>query len=372
MSDIAFQLTPLDYAHKQIERHFETLILSGQLKAGERLKTTAALAQEFKVTKNTIQKSLAELTRRGLLTRAQKRGTTVSQSACSNVLGVIFGMEDLINPDHAFWGALLSAIEKAAVKAGWTCKPYFGFGEYRFDRVLRELETDQAAGKLRAVVGLSNSGPLSDWMTASCRLPCTHLSAVVDMDYAGFVRQGLGYLVAHQRRHLAIVSNGDPRVPAAVTAAQTESGARAHRDFSVTAPTVGRASGCTTTLQLFQDAQSRPDALLVLDDRACEGAVKALQQLGLRIPQDVALLSWAARNVEIFSPVPITTIEFDLAEAAAVLVTDLQNQIAGRPRQRAGVSLALRPGLSCGEPPTETANCPAWRMEACTLPAPCA
>ena len=353
--DTMFEVTPIDFAYKQIERHIESLILTGKLKPGSRLETTEKLAKKFKVTKNTIQKSLVSLTRRGLLTRSQKRGTLVSQSARCQTRGVVFGMDDLMNPNHAFWSALFKELEKEGGKAGWNCKPYLGFGDSRFDRILRELDADIAEGKLKAIVGLSGSGPLNNWLEKTCQVPWTTIPMSAEFDNRGFTLTGINYLLELGRRNITIMSNGyDSIISESIDSmkGQIPPGCK----FDITEAAVGRTAGYEFTKKLFTQRRTKPDTLFMFDDRACEGAVKALLELGLRIPDDVAILSWAAKNVEIFSPVPISTIEFNPKEPALAIIADLMNQIEGQPRKRVSIKLELFPRNSCGENETAVKN----------------
>ncbi len=63
----------------QIEKHFETEIASGRLEPGSKIDSIRALAVTFKVNPNTIQKSLQELERNGLIYTDRTNGKFVTE-----------------------------------------------------------------------------------------------------------------------------------------------------------------------------------------------------------------------------------------------------------------------------------------------------
>lgn len=73
------QLTGSSAIYLQIQRHFETEIASGRLKPGEKIDSIRSLAVIFKVNPNTIQKSLQELERDGLIYTDRTNGKFVTE-----------------------------------------------------------------------------------------------------------------------------------------------------------------------------------------------------------------------------------------------------------------------------------------------------
>jgi len=91
------------------------------------------------------------------------------------------------------------------------------------------------------------------------------------------------------------------------------------------------------------------DSLLVLFDCACRGAQYALMQHGLRIPEDVALLTHSNRGAEIFSHIPLTRLEVDPEDFAREVILEITRKIAGERYEPTKVKAELIPGFSCGE-----------------------
>ncbi len=348
MNTPGFRVSPLDYPHKQIERHFEELIYSGKLKGGERLETTEELARRYGVTKNTVHKSLVSLTRRGLLIRSQKRGTLVKPGVCCRTIGIVVQVDDLINPNHVFWASLYKEIERIAQEESWNCKLYLGASNERLAETIRELERDIADGKIKAIVALSISGSLFNWLNNSCTVPWTLNSSSSSLDMRVFSETGISYLLSQGRKNICIVSNGLDKELKEVLG-RFDGDPSAGLKYHVTKACVGRIRGYELTKEIFASGERCHDAMFFFDDRACEGAVKAIFELGVGVPDEIAVLSWAASGVEIFSPVPISTVEYDIQEMADAIVKDLANQIEGRERVKPLIGFKLCPRASCGE-----------------------
>ncbi len=344
-----FQASPVNFIHKQIEKYFEDLIVSGKLKPGDRLEPTPEIARKLHVGPHTVQKSLASLTSRGFLVRSQKRGTLVNPSACCHTIGIIFGLDDFADPDNTFWFSLLKEIENAAEKSGWNCKVYLvGSNEKKFGDVIWEVEADIADGKIRAAIALSPGEHLYKWLEQGCAVPSSIVEDIVLYDYQGFIEEGIRYLLENGCRDVGVLYSGDKTMIAKILEHLKESKRMKGWNYNIAGSAVGRSAGYETAREIFKSHRTRFDALFIFDDRACEGVVVALLELGLRIPQDVALLSWANKGVEIFSPVPVTRLEFDTAEHAKALLDDLESQIEGRSRRKITMRATLIPGRSCG------------------------
>lgn len=65
--------------YQQIIEYFESEIGSGRLKPGQRIDSIRALALQFKVNPNTVQKSLNELERNKLIYTERTKGKFVSE-----------------------------------------------------------------------------------------------------------------------------------------------------------------------------------------------------------------------------------------------------------------------------------------------------
>jgi LacI family transcriptional regulator len=111
-----------------------------------------------------------------------------------------------------------------------------------------------------------------------------------------------------------------------------------------------RREGYETVHRIWETPGGKPDALLVANDSACAGALYALLELGVQIPEDVYLVTHANRGIDIFCHVPLTRLEVDPAEFAAAALAELVGKIRGEPASPAEPAVPrLVVGESCGE-----------------------
>ena len=93
------------------------------------------------------------------------------------------------------------------------------------------------------------------------------------------------------------------------------------------------------------------DAVFAASDLMAIGAIRALQECGLRVPKDVAVAGFDDIPTARFTNPPLTTVSQDINLAGEALVKALLAQVRGEPT----TSVLLQPQLvirrSCGSPP---------------------
>lgn len=96
-----------------------------------------------------------------------------------------------------------------------------------------------------------------------------------------------------------------------------------------------------------------PDAIFCASDSLAAGALDALHELGLRIPEDVAVVGFDNRYFSGYQRPPLTTIALPLYEMGSLAGELLLKAIQGEPSHRVihRVPCTLIKRLSCGAPP---------------------
>ena len=108
--------------------------------------------------------------------------------------------------------------------------------------------------------------------------------------------------------------------------------------------------GLRETTILMQQAVP-PTAIIAAGNRILVGVLKAVQQRGLRIPQDLSLISCDQTDLALLYPGPITLVDRDIREigrTAAQLLLERLGQSVADPAQRIIVPTRLILGGSCG------------------------
>ena len=89
-------------------------------------------------------------------------------------------------------------------------------------------------------------------------------------------------------------------------------------------------SGYDAVARMLDRRTKMPDAIFAFNDSLAIGALRALQDRGVRVPDDVAVAGIDNTTQGAFASPPLTTIAPDLEELAARAIDLLEDQIAGR------------------------------------------
>jgi LacI family transcriptional regulator len=92
-------------------------------------------------------------------------------------------------------------------------------------------------------------------------------------------------------------------------------------------------SGYKLTRQILA-GKDRPDALITANDNMAIGAYRAIHELGLRIPEDIAVASFNDISAAQFMNPPLTTVHLASEEIGETAVELLLEQVGGRELRR--------------------------------------
>lgn len=121
------------------------------------------------------------------------------------------------------------------------------------------------------------------------------------------------------------------------------------------------ATGYAETLELMA-LDNRPDAIFCANDMMALGCLDALHGLGLRIPEDVAVIGFDDREVAQYTRPPLTTLvlpQYQMGEMAAEMLIDLAAGLNPTPNQvkvecelveRESVALSVPSAMARAEP----------------------
>ena len=113
---------------------------------------------------------------------------------------------------------------------------------------------------------------------------------------------------------------------------------------------LGYAGGYEAAVRIL-NTTPRPTALFCDDDEAAIGAMKAIREAGLRIPDDIAVIGFDNIEVGAFAPVPLTTVAQPVEEVASLAVEMLFSRMNGADSGEVK-SVSVKPHLvvreSCG------------------------
>lgn len=260
-------------------------------------------------------------------------------AAARHLRGGRTGLIALVVPelDSPYFAELAAHFVDEAERQGWTLLVDQTRGDPGRERLL--LETDraqhvdgvvfspwgvdprtlQSAGRSVPVVLLGEQAPGKGW-------------DYVSVDSVAAAREATGHLIEGGRRRIAAI--GDQPQLANGTARQRLQGFRAALEQAAVEPAViaevtdlHRCSG-VQAMRRCLESDGALDAVFCFTDELALGAIRALHELGRRVPDDVAVVGLDDITDGRFSVPTLTTISPDKARLAAVALQRLAVRIA--------------------------------------------
>ncbi len=338
--------------YQQIAKHIEDRIISMDLREGERLPSTARLAKKYGVTPVTVQKSLQRLVELDLIDRSPKRGTFVKSHSISNTVGLIFGYNPSTE-ESPLYLRMLEHYNTYARQHNLNVKVYLDISS---DRALYDVRSDVTSGKIKSLVVLDSSDPLTDWLMEQKTIPWI---SPVTLDFHKSAKIGVEYLLEKGYREITMVSMLPEEVPYADWQEDlrnerrgAEEAIKSCSDAELEFVQWGNSeiAGYQKGKE-FLSSKKLPDAIFVHHDIVCRGFLLALAEQGIKVPDDIALLTHANIGCDFASPVKLSKVVFDPVAMVESSLSQLMSTEA-KPGQLVDmnpISPKIIPGISCGE-----------------------
>lgn len=273
----------------------------------------------------------------------------------TRLIGVM--VSHLHNP---FWADVVAGVDEQAARAGY--RVLFNTGnrvaaqEDRAIRALLELRVD----------GMVLAGPLTEsrlMVEAAAELPVVLvgrvarsgvLDSVSNDDYAGGVLV-VEHCAALGHRRIAHVDGGHGAGALERRRGYLEAMRRLRLGaHAVCVPgTYTEEGGHAGALRLLE-LEPRPTAIFAANDLAALGALDALEERGLRVPDDVSLVGYDNTSLAALRHVSLTTVHQPRLEMGQIAVSTLLERLEGRRKpRRAVLSPRLVVRRTTAPPPAE-------------------
>jgi DNA-binding LacI/PurR family transcriptional regulator len=354
---------PSEPLHAQIAARVRREVQEGVYGPGERLPAEVQLARQLGVSRGTIRQALTALLDEGLLQTVPGRGTFVAHGSAQRSIGLI-GMV-LPSVVRARNPELIDGAEEAARQAGYSLILGISGDE-------RWLETEQ----LQRIAAQGASGAIVYTVDGPADMPV--LRRMVDQGFPLV-------LIDRYIPDLAVDTVTMDNLGGGFLATQhlIEAGYRRvgyiGTDNTGTSSLVERMAGyrwaleqyglpldpdlvCTElrrflawpprepdkerhndrVLRAYLQRPSRPDAVFVCNDYAAFQVVQVAEAVGLRIPDDLALVGFDNVSYHEYFGVPLTTVEQYRHEIGSTAMSLLLDRIAGRRTQLGRVVITTR------------------------------
>ncbi len=314
-------------------------ILGGKYQPGFRLPKELDFAKELGVAKITLRSALEKLENDGLIKRVHGKGTFISKDNTSNKILIMITQKTAIQLTHNY---ILPGIEAAATEQGFET-------EICFLEHLRKLPLEDALNilkekNLRGAILLSSicgqddpevmilqnlnipvvipNGDYNDRLTGFSLLHIAHRQAM---------RSSLEYLAGHGHRQVKVIS----RRPQNFRGWQRDELPALFRELGLDAdsPILYHAEDFTKDEirkaldAILADGQP-PTAIQCYSDFYAIEVIDYLQEKGIRIPQDIAVMGYCGYPGGTFLKPSLSTIDFNysgIGRAAVKMLLESRN-----------------------------------------------
>ena len=314
--------------YAQLISHFREQILDGSLPAGARLPTELDLAEEHQISRGTVRQAMSALVNEGLLERVRGRGTFVrplppatiqSPRAAERRIGLVLAHSSGSQLDLD----ILIGVEHAAKSRGYQVS--FAYAEESLDELDRDiarLRADNVAGMIIFPVSDSTYDE-AVWRLAADRVPFVLVDRYfpdLDSDYVVADNVGGGYratehllILGHSRVGFVYSSKGTLLTTSVhdrwqgYRRALHEYG-QPYDETLVFEWSEGSGPGGSTPSDQLMLREGRPSAIFAVSDGVALDLLRATQRLGLRVPEDLALVGFDDLNFAAHLSPPLTTV----------------------------------------------------------------
>ncbi len=300
-----------------------------QSKPGDKLEGERDLAARFGVSVGTLREALRSLAQEGLLTRRHGSGTFVSDRSGDQHVGILIELEVSHPRASRFHLRAGQELKDYLLAHGVPARLYLGRtqpGSVSLQVTCPEFRHELAAGRLSAVATIV--APWGrEWLASiekqglpvvglwTDTLPCR-----VDLDYPGMVAQGTRYLMEHGRHKLALLGWGDRTQTQTFRRVMEAAGIRSREAWicSELNPSLPGA-GWEEFREMWVSGAEKPDGLLVLDDMLFDDVKTAILEMGIRVPEQLTVVTHANKGAGLTAPFPFARAEFDPDKSAREL-----------------------------------------------------
>ena len=354
--------------HKQLIASLRERILDGRLPPGTRLPTDNELAAEYQISRDNVRQVLTLLCVVGLIERTQGRGTFVRLlehnlgQPKQKQIGLLLNRVDTSQS----YLDILVGVEQAVKLHDYSVS--FNYTERDSEQQMRDIRRmymNQVAGIIIYPVGNATYTEEIRQLQAT-NFPLIFIDrylAGLSTDYVGTDNRGGGYratehliILGHRRIGFVYLHQETPENTSSVQE-RLQGYSQALETYSVpydpalvVADQRPEYSSVQQSLRAYLQQHDRPTAIFAVNDLAALDVIQAAHALGLKIPQDLAIIGFDDERFASRVNPALTTIAqslFDIGLRAGTLLVSRIEGLSGPPRHiELAANLIIRE--SCG------------------------
>lgn len=350
-------------------------IEEGKYQIGERLPSERTMSHQIQASHITIRQGIDLLVRQGLVRRVPGSGTYVNAIKASPIVGILFGPSLVAESSHSY-RALLAALESEIARTPYICRSYDGFNRTEATQPedsppYQQLMRDTQNHPVKGYIQVSMTDPEWNQLEVLKNVPRATMGEVhrdVLMDFSDFSRRSLEFVLGNERARVVYLRsflNPQGDLEGLEAAAQKFNAPMPEVVQIVSAESDGYSLDLVAhdlvgkMAKNWKKSGSYPDALIVTDDIATRGAAIALIKAGIKVPEDLILVTLANEGIDHHYGVDVIRYAFSPIKIAAQLIAILERRLRGKEAEvpkilrgdwAANGSEVLRPAFAKAKP----------------------
>ena len=338
--------------YEQIENDLKKQIENGVLKEGDQIGSHNELAKSYDVSVITIKKALLNLTNKGYLYARVGKGTYVAKASSEQqrkfgdhkTMGLV--LRDL---KHPFFSMIAQSIEEKAYELNYTL--LLSSSSNKIEKEESQINHFKSLG----VDGLVIASLSLEYMATPYlqklhdeNFPYVMISYMHDPQYwfvgsdhelggymatehliklgyrkIGYVHLGKGNLLSEVRKNGYSRALTDYDIPF-----------DSHRIYSLGKEAYDTGENRTELGyqfgKKFEKLEDKPEALFFYNDTSALGFMKYLNEVGMKVPEDIVVVGYDDVELASFAPTPLTTIRQPVQKISSKAVEIVDKRINGR------------------------------------------
>ncbi len=331
--------------HRRVFDHLLESIQAGDLKPGDRLPSEAELGKLFHASRITVAKAVLDLQRMGLVTRRPGAGTHVQgpRQATGRTFGLLIpelGLTEIFEPichgmmrssfarpDALLWGNASSTVREAAKEA---------------EQLVQSFILQKVSGVFFAPIELTSEKDTVNRRIARslerAQIPVVLLDRCYmsypersPHDLVGVDNRRVGYIAASHllsmgMRRLVFVAEEHT---ANTVDARAIGVCEALRSCDLTPEVNPMVRGNPEDEEFVRKImdEAKPEGIVCANDLTAARLMQVLLRIGVRIPEDVAIVGIDDVKYASLLPVPLTTVHQDCAGIGAVAMATMLERL---------------------------------------------
>ncbi len=325
--------------------------IAADMSIGDQLESEEKLAKRLSVSVITIREALWILAGEGVVVRRHGRGTFVGEPLKKERHVAVLIERDIANPRLShFFLPVTQQVRDNLEEKGHRVQIYIGRlqpGEVSETLTCRSFLEDVEADKVSGVVAVY-ALPHVSWtqLLEDRGIPLVGIGIrhryMIDTDYERMVELGLRRLLENGRKRIACLGwNRDPADPggdAAGAKPYEKALERAFAELGLEARPewlrndlhpAHSGAGWEEFREIWTANKEKPDGLFIMDDFLFRDAATAILDLGIRVPEDLMVVTQANEGSEILYPFPVIGLVVDPDQTALRLAEMLHTLLSG-------------------------------------------